>query len=157
MAADLVTPWAVEHACMRHDELVAKACLLRGEIGRSLSRPSSRPVSERIGVKLSGLVDDLIDLLRIKRESGYFDGTAGNHTTRLQSEIGQLDQDWELLVSDLTSLAEQLKRNRTSRSMPSRIQKCFRVFDELDLRESRIVQDLWSYEIGSPDALYETI
>ena len=67
---------------------------------------------------------------------------------RLQSEVDQLDRDWEHLVSNITSLAEQLKRNQTSRSTPSRVQNCFRTIDELDLRESRLVQELWSFEIG---------
>lgn len=148
MSVDLVTPWAVEHACMRHDELVENATRLRNETRRSLAAPSSRRAREQSGAKLSRLVDDLIELLRIKRESGYFHGMSKDRA-RLQTEVDQLDSDWERLVSDLTALAEQLKRNRVSRSTPSRLQKCFRSLEELDLRESRIVQNLWSFEIGS--------
>lgn len=117
MSTDLVTPWAVEHACMRHDKLVETAHVLQAEIGRSLASPSSRRTRENVGSKLSQLVDELIELLRIKRDSGYFDGMS-QERTRLQSEVDQLDGDWERLVSDLTSLAEQLKRNQASRSTP---------------------------------------
>lgn len=148
MSVDLVTPWAVEHACMRHDELIENASRLRETFRRSLAAPSSRRAREKAGEKLSRLVDDLIELLRIKREAGYFQGMSQDRA-RLQTEVDQLDGDWERLVSDLTALAEQLKRNRASRSTPSRLQTCFRSLEELDLRESRIVQDLWSFEIGS--------
>jgi len=133
---------------MRHDELIENASRLRETIRRSLTAPSSRRARERAGEKLSRLVDDLIELLRIKREAGYFQGMS-QYRARLQTEVDQLGGDSERLVSDLTALAEQLKRNRVSRSTPSRLQKCFRSLEELDLRESRIVQDLWSFEIGS--------
>ncbi|MDA0589309.1 MAG: hypothetical protein O2820_15580 [Planctomycetota bacterium] len=146
-SVDLVTPWAVEHACMQHDSLVEKTQKLRGDLKRSLAGQPSRRTRERVGTLLNQLVDELLDLLRIKRDSGYFGGmTLG--LARLQSEVDQLDRDWEHLVSNITSLAEQLKRNQTSRSTPSRVQNCFRTIDELDLRESRLVQELWSFEIG---------
>lgn len=148
-SVDLVTPWAVEHACMQHDSLVEKARKLRSDLKRSLAGQASRRTRERSGTLLGQLVDELIELLRIKRESGYFGGVTQDRD-RLQSEVDQLDRDWEHLVSDITSLAEQLKRNQTSRSTPSRVQSCFRTIDELDLRESRLVQELWSFEIGSP-------
>lgn len=132
---------------MQHDSLIEKAQKLRGNLKRSLAGQPSRRTRERVGTLLSQLVDELIDLLRIKRDSGYFGGMTLD-LARLQSEVGQLDRDWEHLVSNITSLAEQLKRNQTSRSTPSRVQSCFRTIDELDLRESRVVQELWSFEIG---------
>jgi hypothetical protein len=154
VSVDLVTPWAVEHACMQHDGLVEKARNLRSQLKRSLAGQPSRRTRERVGTKLSQLVDELIELLRLKRESGYFSGLAQDRVG-LQPEVDQLDRDWEHLVSDVTSLAEQLKRNQASRSTPSRVQSCFRTVEKLDLRESRIVQELWSFEIGSPATLSE--
>lgn len=155
MSVDLVTPWAVEHACIQHDRLLEKSRTLRSELKRSLSGQPSRRTRERAGAKLGQLVDELIELLRIKRESGYFGGQT-QERTRLQTEIDELDRNWEHLVSDVTSLAEQLKRNQVSRSTPSRVQSCFRTIDELDLRESRLVQELWSFEIGSPNLAVNT-
>lgn len=149
MSVDLVTPWAVEHACMQHDGFIEKARILRSQLKRSFAGQPSPRTRERVGVKLSQLTDEIIELLRLKRESGYFDGSV-LEKARLQSELNQLNLDWEHLVSDVTSLAEQLKRNQASRSTPSRVQTCFRTIDELDLRESRLVQELWSFEIGSP-------
>ena len=148
MSVDLVTPWAVEHACMRHDELIENASRLRESFRQPLAAPSSRRAREKAGEKLSRLVDDLVELLRIKREVGYFQGMSPDRV-RLQTEVDQLNSDWEQLVSDLTALAEHFKRNRANRSAPSRLQKCFRSLGKIDLRESRIVQDLWSFEIGS--------
>jgi hypothetical protein len=139
---------------MQHDGLVEKARNLRSQLKRSLAGQPSRRIRERAGMKLSQLVDELVELLRLKRESGYFNGLAQDRV-RLQPEVDQLDHDWEHLVSDVTSLAEQLKRNQASRSTPSRVQSCFRTVEKLDLRESRIVQELWSFEIGSPVALSE--
>ena len=51
---------------MRHDELIENASRLRESFRHPLAAPSSRRAREKAGEKLSRLVDDLVELLRLE-------------------------------------------------------------------------------------------